>query len=151
MVKWYHTCWMACPFVPWCAILCIYGILPKEPYPSCLCMADRALLTGYPRLSQTDWCYNRCIRIGFAAGYCRYQAFPLLTINSLRDKFFRGNINTYLHFMPFLHTEMLKIIEILSRMRPGLILHNQYHGCWCPCGARSQGISNHDIDLVIPR
>ena len=33
------------------------------------------------------------------------------------------------------------------------ILHNQYHGCWCPGDAMSQGISNidnHDIDLVKP-
>ena len=27
-------------------------------------------------------------------------------INSLRAKLFRGNINKYLHFMPFLHTDM---------------------------------------------
>ena len=27
----------------------IEGILPKGPYPPCLCMADRALLAGYPR------------------------------------------------------------------------------------------------------
>ena len=26
------------------------GILPKGPYPPCLCMADRALLAGYPRI-----------------------------------------------------------------------------------------------------
>ena len=26
------------------------GILPKGPYPPCLCMADKALLAGYPRL-----------------------------------------------------------------------------------------------------
>ena len=26
------------------------GILPKGPYPPCLCMADRALLVGYPRI-----------------------------------------------------------------------------------------------------
>ena len=31
------------------------------------------------------------------------------------------------------------------------ILHGQYHGCWCPGNARSQGINNHDIDLVKPR
>ena len=28
----------------------------------------------------------------------------------------------YLHFMSFLHTDMLKIIEILPRIRPGLNL-----------------------------
>ena len=27
----------------------IEGILPKGPYPPCLCMADRAFLAGYPR------------------------------------------------------------------------------------------------------
>ena len=27
----------------------IDGILPEGPYPPCLCMADRALLAGYPR------------------------------------------------------------------------------------------------------
>ena len=30
------------------------------------------------------------------------------------------------------------------------ILHSQYHGCWCPGDARSQGISSHGIDLVLP-
>ena len=30
------------------------------------------------------------------------------------------------------------------------ILHNQYHGCWCPGDARSQGFNSHDIDLVKP-
>ena len=30
------------------------GILPKGPYPSCLRMADRALLTGYPRTQVND-------------------------------------------------------------------------------------------------
>ena len=30
------------------------------------------------------------------------------------------------------------------------ILHNQYHGCWCPGDAKSQGINSHDIDLVVP-
>ena len=28
------------------------------------------------------------------------------------------------------------------------ILHSQYHGCWWHGDARSQGISNHDIDQV---
>ena len=31
------------------------------------------------------------------------------------------------------------------------ILCGQYHGCWCPGDARSQAISNHNIDLVKPR
>ena len=30
------------------------------------------------------------------------------------------------------------------------ILYSQCYGCWCPGDVRSQGISNHDIDLVKP-
>ena len=30
------------------------------------------------------------------------------------------------------------------------ILYSQYHGWWCPGDARSQGITSHDIDLLIP-
>ena len=41
-------------------------------------------------------------------------------INSLSAKFFRGNINMYLHFMLFLYTDKTMIIEILPRIRPGL-------------------------------
>ena len=28
--------------------------------------------------------------------------------------------------------------------------HSQCHGCWCPGDARSQGINNNGIDLVLP-
>ena len=36
-------------------------------------------------------------------------------LNSLRAKFFRGNINMYSYFMSFLHTDTPKVIEILPR------------------------------------
>ena len=29
------------------------------------------------------------------------------------------------------------------------ILHIQYHGCWWPGDANRQGISSHDIDLIL--
>ena len=32
-----------------------------------------------------------------------------------------------------------------------LTWHSQNHACWCPGNARSQDISNHDVDLVQPR
>ena len=35
----------------------------------------------------------------------------------------------HFHFMLLLFTDMPKIIEILLRLRAGLILHSQYHGC----------------------
>ena len=47
------------------------------------------------------------------------------SLNSLHAKLFRGNINMYLHFMSFLHTDMPKIIEILPRIRPGLTYFTQ--------------------------
>ena len=53
--------------------------------------------------------------------------------------------------MSFLHTNKTHGVEILLEEDKDLpILHNQYHGCWCPGDARSQGINNHDIDLVKP-
>ena len=79
-----------------------------------------------------------------------FIAYSLLndTFKPLLAKFFRGNINIYLHFMSLLHIDMTEVVKIL---RPGptySIPHSQYHGCWCHGDVRSQGISSHDIDLV---
>ena len=41
-----------------------------------------------------------------------------LTINPLRAKFFRGNINMYLHFMSLLHIDMTQVLKIPSQVRP---------------------------------
>ena len=41
-------------------------------------------------------------------------------VNPLRAKFFRGNINIYLHFMSLLHIDMAQVLKILSWVRPGL-------------------------------
>ena len=70
-------------------------------------------------------------------------------VNPLHAKFFRGNINIYLHFVSFLHIYTTQVVEILPQVRQEL--HSQYHGCWCPGNVRSQGISSHDIDLFKPR
>ena len=40
-------------------------------------------------------------------------------INHLRAKFFRGNINIYLHFMSSLHIDTTHVFKILSQVRPG--------------------------------
>ena len=39
-----------------------------------------------------------------------------LVINPLRAKFFRGNINIYLHFVSFLHIDMTQVVEILPQI-----------------------------------
>ena len=38
-------------------------------------------------------------------------------VNPLRAKFFRGNINIYLHFVSFLHINMTQVVEILHQIR----------------------------------
>ena len=40
-------------------------------------------------------------------------------LNPLRTKFFRGNINIYLHFMSLLHIDMTHVLKIDSQVRPG--------------------------------
>ena len=79
-----------------------------------------------------DQCLNSCInKPGYSAsldslhgdqyGLLELKVIGTLPLlNSLRAKFFRGNINMYLHFMSFLHTGIPKIIEILPPIRPGL-------------------------------
>ena len=41
------------------------------------------------------------------------------SVNSLRAKFFRGNINIHLHFMSLLHIDMTQVLKILPQVRPG--------------------------------
>ena len=43
-----------------------------------------------------------------------------LTINPLVAKFFRGNINIYLHFVSFLHNDTTQVVEILPQIRQEL-------------------------------
>ena len=40
-------------------------------------------------------------------------------LNPLHAKFFRGNINIYLHFMSFLRTNKTQIVEVPPRIREG--------------------------------
>ena len=40
-------------------------------------------------------------------------------VNPLRAKFFRGNINIYLHFVSFLHIDMTQVLKILPQVREG--------------------------------
>ena len=96
--------------------------------------------------SKQDFAYSLAISTAITGPDC---------INPLRAKFFRGNINMYLHFVSFLHIDMTQVLKILPRIlkqeKDLSILYNQYHGCWCPGDVRSQGISSHDIDLGKPR
>ena len=87
----------------------------------------------------------------FASRKCQpFCSGSIFSLNPLHAKFFRGNINMYLHFMSFFFIDMTQVVEILPQIRPGPT-HSQYHGCCCAGDARSQGISSYDIDLVKPR
>ena len=44
---------------------------------------------------------------------------------------------------------MMQVVEIVSGEKHGSIYHVQYRGCWWPVIKRNQGISRHDIDLVM--
>ena len=38
-------------------------------------------------------------------------------VNPLRAKFFRGNINIFLHFVSFLHIDTTQVVEIFNQIR----------------------------------
>ena len=51
------------------------------------------------------------------------SAPQVLTLYMLN--FFWGNINTYLHFMSFLHIDLTQVLKILPQVRPDIyILHS---------------------------
>ena len=60
------------------------------------------------------------------AGLCRHMASlahnelarnTAVFVNPLRAKFFRGNLNIYLHFVSFLHIDATQVVEILLQIR----------------------------------
>ena len=48
-----------------------------------------------------------------------HWASPTVCLNPLHTKLLRGNKNIYLHFMPFLHIDMTKVVEILPQGKQG--------------------------------
>ena len=73
-------------------------------------------------------------------------------VNPSNTEYVLGNINTHVgNLYLFIWIEMVQVIEILPMEdKDSFILHSQHHVCWCPGYARSQGISSHGIDLVLP-
>ena len=51
--------------------------------------------------------------------YVRLHLTPVF-IKPWCAKFFRGNINIYLHFITFLHIDMTQVVEIFPQVRQGL-------------------------------
>ena len=40
-----------------------------------------------------------------------------LLLNPLHAKFYRGNINIYLHFVSFLHIDIMQVVDIFPQIR----------------------------------
>ena len=49
--------------------------------------------------------------------HTQYVQCILAGLNPLHDKFFRGNINIYLHFVSFLYIDTTQVVEIFSQVR----------------------------------
>ena len=47
------------------------------------------------------------------------HACGLIILNPLHAKYFRGNINIYLHFVSFLNIDMTQVLKILLQAREG--------------------------------
>ena len=67
-------------------------------------------------------------------------------------EFIMRNIRIYSHFLSFLNTQMAEIDEIIPGGKQGHIhpAVSTMAADWCPGDDRSQGISSHGIDLVLP-
>ena len=49
--------------------------------------------------------------------FCQVDPWEQDSINPLRAKFFRENMNIYLHFVSFLHIDTTQVVEILPQIR----------------------------------
>ena len=62
-------------------------------------------------------CSNRAITTGRTAASREYNDYG--GFNPLRAKFFRWNMNIFLHFMSLLHIDMTQVLKIVPQVRPG--------------------------------
>ena len=53
----------------------------------------------------------------YISGKLGFVPLLLCSLNPLRAKFLRDNINIYLHFMSFLHTNKTQVVDIPPRVR----------------------------------
>ena len=79
----------------------------------CIILYCSALFTIYICLS-----HFVCVCVMWRWLCVRKGEHEMKCIKSFSAKFFRGNINIYLHRMSFLHTDMPKIIEIVQLCVP---------------------------------
>ena len=74
---------------------------------------------------------------------------PTFSINLIDGKLYlrkhKKLICIYNHYTNLRRHRYLK--SFLVKGKYLFILHNQYHGCWCPGDSRSQAISSHGINL----
>ena len=107
--KWVHynyvhisNCDALCMKVDWVLMLkisfIVYGNHTNSTYTCDGCAQTTQIHTGY---------------------YACFSYWQFYILNPLCAKFFRGNMNIYLHFISLLHIDMTDVLKILSQVRPG--------------------------------
>ena len=105
------------------------GLFPfqRQPdvrlFPGLFCGHLHAVCVHLPRLvTRTDPPWRGAWLAGWQStsqSATGKQRNYISTLNPLRAKFFRENINIYLHFMSFLHTNKTRVVEIPPQVRQG--------------------------------
>ena len=85
----------------------------------CLTAPSHYLIQSWLIISRVLHHWSKCNSPRKAYESNCYSSFENNTLNPLHAKFFRGNINIYLHFMSLLHIDMTHVLKILPQVRPG--------------------------------
>ena len=92
-------------------IMCMF--LPVSSM-SCLIHVTAVLYICY-----TILCYKETFNCSSSLMWYCCCRVDFISLNPLHAKFFRGNINIYLHFMSFIHIDMTRVLKILPQVREG--------------------------------
>ena len=109
-------------------VLITFNKLQSHTHPTwCLIVTAVFKVVTYPTIFQCCCKHTEHFKhLTHCAIWCIWSGsllpVPILTyfsINPLHAKFFRGNINIYLHFMSLLHIDLTQVLKTLPRIREG--------------------------------
>ena len=86
------------------SLRCVYDDEPRY---------EAGILSAWQGLTNRD--SNEQVEQGWWGGSGGYVI--IFSVNPLRAKFFRVNINMYLYFISFLHIDMTQVLKILPQIR----------------------------------
>ena len=64
-------------------------------------------------------CRKYCVGTDWPLPHHNKTQIVRIFLNPLHAKFFRGNINIYLHFVSFFHIDMTQVLKIFPQLREG--------------------------------